>query len=132
MWLLQRITRRRSEIHHGVNFFWDTRTFHLELRTENFHPGVKWIFWTFCMIFYMFSIYKNKYILISYNWQKISGKWYYKLEKKKIALLIDFVISRCCKYGLLALLQLHRTLRGNRKIKWNTEWNIFITFYFQA
>ena len=39
-------------------FFWDTRTFHLRLKTENFHPGVKWIFWPFCMIFQMFSFSK--------------------------------------------------------------------------
>ena len=34
-----------------IFFFWDTSTFHLGLKTENFHPRVKWIFWPFCMIF---------------------------------------------------------------------------------
>ena len=63
----------------GWIFFWDTGTFHLRSKTENFHPKVKWIFWPFCMIFYMFSFYKNTDILISYNWQKMSDKWYYKL-----------------------------------------------------
>ena len=28
------VTRRRGEIHPGVKFFWDTRTFHLGLKTE--------------------------------------------------------------------------------------------------
>ena len=79
------VTHRWGEIHPGVkfqlgvNFFWDTGTFHLRSKTENFHPKVKWIFWPFCMIFYMFSFYKNTDILISYNWQKMSDKWYYKL-----------------------------------------------------
>ena len=30
-------------------------------------PGVKWTFWPFCMIFQMFSFYKNTDILLSYN-----------------------------------------------------------------
>ena len=74
---LRHVTRRRGEIHPGVNFFWDTSTFHLGLKTEKFHPGVKWIFWSFCMIFYVFSFYENTDILISFNWQKISDKEYY-------------------------------------------------------
>ena len=45
------VTRRRGKIHPGVNFFRDTRSFLLGLKTENFHPGLKWIFWPFCMIF---------------------------------------------------------------------------------
>ena len=34
---------------------------------------------TFLHDILMFSIYKNTDILISYNWHKISDKWYYKL-----------------------------------------------------
>ena len=50
-----------------VVLFWDTRTFHLGLKTKSFHPAVKWMFWPFCMIFEMFSFYKNTDILLNYN-----------------------------------------------------------------
>ena len=52
----------------GWVFFWDTRAFYLGLKSENFDPRVKWIFWSFCMIFWMFSFYENTDILTSYNW----------------------------------------------------------------
>ena len=54
------VTRRGGEIHPGLkfypggNFFLDTRAFHLRLKTKNFHPRVKWIFWSFCMISFHF------------------------------------------------------------------------------
>ena len=106
-----------------VNFFWDTRTFQLGMKTENVHRGVKWIFWPFCMIFYMFSFYKNADVLISYNWQKLSDKCCYMLwaGEKENSCVYRFFISRCCKYGLLAPLQLQIALRGNWKTKGNTE-----------
>ena len=52
------VTRRQGEVHPGVRFFWDTRNFHLGLKTENFHPGVKSIFWPLCMIFKCFHFIK--------------------------------------------------------------------------
>ena len=55
------------KFHPAMTFFWDTRTFHLGLKTESFHPAVKWMFWPFCIIFQMFSFYKNTDILLSYN-----------------------------------------------------------------
>ena len=42
------VTRRQSEIQpegkisRRGQFFLDIRTFHLGLKAENFHPGVKW------------------------------------------------------------------------------------------
>ena len=68
-------------------FFLDTRTFYLGLKTENFHSEVKWIFWPFWMIFYMFSFYENTNILITDKRSVIS----YKLEKKKKSVLIDSI-----------------------------------------
>ena len=93
------------------------------MKTENFQPGVKWIFWPFSKIFFLFSFCKNTDILISYNWKKISEKWYYKLKagEKENSCAYRFFISRCCKYGLLALLQLPKTLRRNWEIKGKTE-----------
>ena len=41
----RRVTRWWSEIHPRVKFFRYTRTFHLGLKTENFHPKVKWLLW---------------------------------------------------------------------------------------
>ena len=47
--LKRHVTRTQSEIHNGVNihsglvFFWDKRTFHLVLQTEHFHPRLKYI-----------------------------------------------------------------------------------------
>ena len=101
----------------GGIFFGDTRTFHLGLKTENFHPGVKWIFWPFCMIFYMFSFYKNTDILITDKRSVIS----YKLEKKENSCAYRFYISHCCKYCLLALYSCIKYEGGNWKIKGNTE-----------
>ena len=42
--LKRHVTHRRDEIHCVVNFFGDTRTFHVGLKTENFQPGMKWTF----------------------------------------------------------------------------------------
>ena len=83
----------------GWIFFRDTRTFHLGLETENFHPGVKWISWPFYMIFYLLSFYKNTDILITDNRSVIS----YRLGKKENSCALRFYISRFCKYCLLAL-----------------------------
>ena len=59
---------------------------YLSPRAENwkFYLRVKWIFWAFWMIFYMFSFYKNTDIPITDKMSLIS----YKLEKKKIAVLV--------------------------------------------
>ena len=68
----------------GWNFFWDTRTFQLGLKTEIFHPEVKWIFRPYASSawYAMFSFYKN-----TDNRSVIS----YKLEKNKIPVVIDFL-----------------------------------------
>ena len=51
------------------------------------------------------GFYKNTDLLVSYNWQKVSDQWYYKWRagEKEKSCAYRFIISRCCKYGLLAL-----------------------------
>ena len=125
------VTRRRDEIHRrvkfqsGVIFF---RYKYLSLWAENwkFPPCGQMDIFTFLydiLFVLILGFYKNTDLLVSYNCQKISDQWYYKwrAREKEKSCAYRFIISRCCKYGLLALLQLYGTLRGNWNIKGNTE-----------
>ena len=80
-------------------FFWRYTYFSLRAENWKFPPYGEMDVWPFCMIFYMFSFYKNTDILITDKRSVISCK----LEKKKIRCAYRFYISRCCKYCLLAL-----------------------------
>ena len=70
-------------------------------------------------ILYVFILQKYKYSVITDKRSVISDTISDKLEKNKIVVLIDSLQAAVA--SLLALLQLYGTLRGNWKIKGNTE-----------
>ena len=71
-------------------------------------------------ILYVFVLQKYRYSdVITDKRSVISDTINDKLEKNKIVVLIDTLQANCCKF--ISALQLYGTLRGNWKIKGNTE-----------
>ena len=93
------VTRRWGEIHPGLKFYpggnFFLRYTCLSARDENWNFPPRGEMDTLIFLHDIFSFYRKIDIVISYNWEKIRSVIIYvisyKLKKKKIAVLIDYL-----------------------------------------